>query len=155
MAVSPAPGAGDRLAADASGKADLDSQLHFQFPGDARSRDWTRAFRLAVGMPSVPAVGLFGGGVTSHLPQIPLLNVAILAGLGWFPWRMRDERRWLIATVIVMIVYALLAFTSAAENLVTAGGVLFEIGGAVACFYWVLTAPPSVGLERPLYALWG
>ncbi len=112
-------------------------------------------FAWLMGMPSIPAVGLFGGGVTPVLSQILPLCFAILAGLGWLAWQMRGERRWLTAIVTTMVVYALLAFTSAAQNLVTAGGVLFEVGGAVACFYWVLTAPRSVGLERPLYALWG
>ena len=112
-------------------------------------------FAWLMGMPAVPAVGLFGGGATSVLPQILLLNGAILAGLGWLAWQRRGERLWLVAIMAAMGVYASLALTGGARNLVTAGGVLFEIGGAVACFYWVLAAPRSVGLERPLYALWG
>lgn len=113
-------------------------------------------FAWIMGMPAIPGVSLFGdGGATPVFSQIPALCFVVLAGMVWFAWRVRDERRWLIATAITMIVYALLAFTNGAHNLVVAGGVLFEIGGSVACLYWALTASMSTGLERPLYALWG
>lgn len=112
-------------------------------------------FAWLMGMPSFPSVSLFGGGVTRGIGQIPLLCVGIIAALCWYAWQVRAERHWFIATIYVTIVYALLAFTKASENLVVAGGVLFEIGGACACFYWVLCGRMNTPLERPLYALWG
>ena len=113
-------------------------------------------FAWLMGMPALPKISLGGdGGVTSSLAQIRPLCFAILAGLGWFAWQARSDRRWLVGLLAGMVVYAAFAFTSAAQDLRIAGGVLFELGGATACFYWVLTAPSSLGAERPLYSLWG
>lgn len=113
------------------------------------------AFAWFMGMPSIPGVSILGGGITVWQEQKLPICLAWLAAIGWLGWRFRERRAAVVAAVAGGVVYALLAFTPAREFLPVAGGVLFEVGGAAACFF-VATAPAlSREFERPLYALWG
>lgn len=113
------------------------------------------AFAWLMGMPSIPGVSILGGGITVWQEQKLPICLAWLAAIGWLGWRFRERRAALAAAVAGGVAYLLLAFTSAREFLPVAGGVLFEVGGAAACFY-VATGPSlRREFERPLYALWG
>ncbi len=113
------------------------------------------AFAWFMGMPSIPGVSILGGGITVWQDQKLPICLAWLAAIGWAGWRFRERKPAVIAAVAGAAIYGLLAFTSAREFLPVAGGVLFEIGGAAACFF-VATAPAlHREFERPLYALWG
>lgn len=107
------------------------------------------------GMPAIPAVGLQGGGVTALFARVPLICFAVMGVFVWLAWGYRNEFPKACGWAIGAVIYAFVAFSSLALDLVTAGGIAFEIGGAIACFYWVLAAPVTHAVERSLYALWG
>jgi hypothetical protein len=108
-----------------------------------------------MGMPSIPGVSILGGGMTVWQDQKLPICFAWLAAFGWLGWRFRENKTAVAAAVGGGLLYAFLAFTSAREFLPVAGGVLFEIGGAAACFF-VASAPLlRREFERPIYALWG
>jgi hypothetical protein len=108
-----------------------------------------------MGMPSIPGVSILGGGITVWQEQKLPICLAWMAAIGWLGWRGRENKTSVVAAAAAGALYALLAFTSAREFLPVAGGVLFEIGGAAACFFVALGTPLKRPFERPLYALWG
>jgi hypothetical protein len=109
-----------------------------------------------MGMPSIPAVSPLGGGVALWGEQKLWLCALWLAGLGYGAYVVRRRRALLGAALAAAGVYAPLALTrSGSELFAVAGGVLFEIGGAAACFYVVMAVELRRPYERPLYALWG
>jgi hypothetical protein len=108
-----------------------------------------------MGMPSLPTVGIFGGGVAVWTDQIILIPLAIIGALVALAIRFRDRLPVMISILCVIPVYALLAFTNGKNLFATAGGILLEIVGASACFYVVLVVSLERPFERPLYALWG
>jgi hypothetical protein len=112
------------------------------------------AFAWFMGMPSIPSVSVAGGGMTVWGEQMLLVCAAVFLGLGALAWRFRERKAVLIPLVVLLVLYPVLALTRAKLLLAIAGGVLFEIGGATACFVVVLGVPLERAFERPLYALW-
>jgi hypothetical protein len=108
-----------------------------------------------MGMPAIPSVGLAGGGVTWHGDQVLVLALAVWLALGVTAWRCRDRKPLFVAFVAAAALYPALAFTRAAGCVVSAGGVLLEVGAASACLAVALGAHLERPIERPLYALWG
>jgi hypothetical protein len=93
--------------------------------------------------------------MTVWYDQKATICVAWLAAIGWLGWRFREKKTSVAAAAAGAGVYALLAFTPAREFLPVAGGVIFEIAGAAACFFVALGPALRREFERPLYALWG
>lgn len=113
------------------------------------------AFAWLMGMPSIPTISPMGGGVTLWQEHQPLLSIGWLVVLGWGAWTLR-ERKWVWGAAPAAGLLLLLGFSyNGRETVATAGGVLFEIGGAAACFWAVLALELERPFERPLYALWG
>jgi hypothetical protein len=106
-------------------------------------------FAWLMGRVSIPTVSIAGGGVTVWGERHLALCAAIEIGLGFLAWRYRK-----IPLFAAAVVYPLLALF-ANEIVVVAGGILLEIGGAVACFVVVLAVDLRRPFERPIYALWG
>lgn len=61
----------------------------------------------------------------------------------------------LIGSIILSVIYPLLAFTKGQEVLITAAGHLCEAVGAGICFYRCLTTANALSFERPIYAVLG
>ena len=108
-----------------------------------------------MGMPSIPTVSIFGGGVAVWGEQVFILCLALMAALGFTAWNWRKEKRIWIPVVAVLAVYPFLAFTGARVLVAGAGGIGLEILGGAICFFAVFAVELERPFERPLYALWG
>ncbi|MBI2922874.1 MAG: hypothetical protein HYY18_17610 [Planctomycetes bacterium] len=108
-----------------------------------------------MGRMAIPTVGLGGGGITVWSDSAVGACLMVWAALGALAWWVRGHKGAFIAAVVACAVYPLLAFTGANPLVAIAGGVIFEIGGAAACFHMALWPHIHRQIERPLYALWG
>ncbi len=109
-----------------------------------------------IGMPSFPAVGIAGGGATVWQEQNWQIAVIVWIGLGVLAWKARGAPKALFGLLVaVVLAYPAIAFTKLGLALAIFGGLLFEVGGATACFAVCLGAKLDRPFERPLYALWG
>lgn len=108
-----------------------------------------------VGMPSIPAVSIAGGGVTTWQEQNWQIAVLVWIGLGALAWKARRAKAFFIPLAVLAAAYPAIAFTKLGLALAIFGGILFEVGGAAACFVACLGAHLERPFERPLYALWG
>ncbi|MEK7866577.1 MAG: zinc ribbon domain-containing protein [Planctomycetota bacterium] len=109
-----------------------------------------------VGMPSIPAVSIGGGGVATWQDQNWQIAVLVWIGLGVLAWKARRAPKGIsIPLVVLAVAYPAIAFTKLHLALAIFGGVLFEVVGSAACFVACLGARLERPFERPLYALWG
>jgi len=108
-----------------------------------------------MGMPSIPSVSMAGGGVTMWQEQSKGLAVAVWIGIGALACAARRVKVPFVALCVVALVYPFVAFTKGKDVFAIFGGVLFEVGGAAACFTVCLGAKLERPFERPLYAVWG
>lgn len=108
-----------------------------------------------MGMPSIPAVSLAGGGVTQWQEQAKPLAVLMWIGIVSLAWLVRRAKVPLVVLIVVAIAYPFVAFTKGKDVFAIFGGILFEVFGAAACLTVCLGAKLERPFERPLYAVWG
>jgi len=106
------------------------------------------------GYPSVPAFDFtYGGGVTLHQQQVPLLVGLVFAGLGWMGWLLRPNRAGVALVAALTAIYALLLATSGHEIAMVAMGHGGELVFATLFLHRALSGRGcKLEAERPLYA---
>lgn len=109
----------------------------------------------SMGCVSIPTVSIAGGGVAPwYGPYLPL-QLAVVGGLGFAAWHFRNRKVAAAILGILAVLCGAITFSGRYEPAILAGGVLFELGGAAACFVVAISGDLERPFERPLYALWG
>ncbi len=108
----------------------------------------------AFGMPAYPAIRLDGHAASIHEPQQLWLAGAIWIGLMALAWRCRRSRPGLVLALAAVLLYPLLAGTSAREVLHLLGGHLGELAFGGVFFWRAMRAGFTASrVEQVLYAL--
>ena len=106
-----------------------------------------------LGRPAIPIPFVFALPIVDK--PLPIICIAVMVGLGYLISLCRDNKKVMIPLCVLLALYPFIAFTRASDMFVSDGGVLFELAGALGCFFLVLARPLQRPFERPLYAAIG
>lgn len=111
-------------------------------------------FGWLFGYPSIPAFDFtYGGGITIHQQQKPIILIVIICGLCYLFYIFRRNRRSLAILGTLTAIYLILAFTSFHELLILFMGHGTELFfGGLFLFRALSGSAVIVPAERPLYA---
>jgi len=105
------------------------------------------------GYPSLPSFDIvYGGGVTVMAQRSVALLILIFSVWAWLTWRFRHNRRTMTALLIVMPVYAIVAFTPAHQLIILWAGHGAELVFAGVILYKAVSGTAKHRLARPFYA---
>ena len=109
------------------------------------------------GSPALPSFDLFyGGGVSHTFARQPVLILLVYAAFAGLAYRLRDQRRVLVAILVVVGLYSGVVFSPLREILITAMGHGMELLLAGVFLYRALSGSHVLrSQERPLYAFLG